>query len=397
MSFSRRGLLAGAGLTVIARGAAPAAKSRELSRELTRDELPTPCMVLDLDMFDANVRHMADHSKAAGISVRPHVKIHKSADIAKRQQTAGAIGVTTATIAEAELMSAAGIKGVLWTMQPAGKHKIQRAVALSRRDPHFMLVADDPITADMLDEAAAAQGTKVRVVVDIFAGLTRHGIAGGAEAFALAQKIEQSKNLKFGGLMAYSGIASHTKGWEKRREQSMKDIAGLKETAEMCRKSGLTPGILTGGSTGTYNIDPGHLTELQAGSYIFMDTGYTKIGSKDQAGDRYSDFKSSLTVLTTVVSARHKGQVTIDAGNKALLRPTDEVKGHPRMIIENQGAEYGIVKFNGDRELKLGERIELYPTNLDMSTNVYDKYYIARGDRIIDAWPIMGRAGAAQR
>jgi D-serine deaminase-like pyridoxal phosphate-dependent protein len=128
-----------------------------------------------------------------------------------------------------------------------------------------------------------------------------------------------------------------------------------------------------------------------------MDTAYCAIGGQRDA-KIYSDFGSSLTVMTTVVSKRHPHQCTIDAGNKALLRPTDAAKDMPWIKVENQGAEYGILRWTeGDRDLKLGERVELYPTNLDMSVNVYDRIYVARGEQIIDAWPIMGRSGAAQR
>lgn len=366
-------------------------------RDLTKEDLPTPSMVVDLDIFEQNVRKMANHSKTTGINIRPHVKVHKSVDIAKRQIALGAIGLTTATIAEAELMSGAGIKGVFWTRQPAGKNNITRAVALSKRDPTFVLVADDPITVDQLEQAAATAGVKLNVAVDVFAGLTRHGIEAGQPALELAQKVNSSKHMRLAGLMGYSGGASHTKGWENRRKKSQNDIAGLLETVESCKKSGLPVNFVSGGSTGTYNIDVGSLTELECGSYIFMDTLYRRVGGKSN-DTVYEDFGPSLTVMTTVVSKRHPHQCTIDAGNKALLRPTDEAKGMPWITVENQGAEYGILKWkDGDRDLKLGERVELYCSNLDMSTNVYDRYYIARGEKIVDVWPIMGRAGAAQR
>jgi D-serine deaminase-like pyridoxal phosphate-dependent protein len=128
-----------------------------------------------------------------------------------------------------------------------------------------------------------------------------------------------------------------------------------------------------------------------------MDTIYTEIGSKD-GSEFYGDFGMALTVMTTVISKRHPHQCTIDAGNKALLRPTDQVKDRPEVKILNQGAEYGILAWqDGDRDFKLGERVELYPSNLDMSTNVYDRYYVTRGEQVVDVWPIMGRSGPAQR
>jgi 3-hydroxy-D-aspartate aldolase len=171
------------------------------------------------------------------------------------------------------------------------------------------------------------------------------------------------------------------------------------ETFVRMQKAGMPVEIMSGGSTGTYNIDceSKRLTELQAGSYVFMDTIYRQIGGKDDPAV-YRDFEPALTVMTTVISKRHPRQCTIDAGNKALLRPTDEVKGRPEVKVENQGAEYGILAWNeGDRDFKLGERVELYPSNLDMSTNVYDRYYVTRGEQVVDVWPIMGRAGALQR
>ena len=119
-------------------------------RDMTKDVLPTPSMIVDLDMFEQNVKKMAEHSKGVGINVRPHVKVHKSVDVAKRQIANGAIGLTTATIAESELMSAAGIKGVLWTKQPASRNNLMRAIALSKRDPTFMFVIDDPLATPIL-------------------------------------------------------------------------------------------------------------------------------------------------------------------------------------------------------------------------------------------------------
>ena len=367
-------------------------------RDITREVLPTPCMIVDLDLFETNIKTMADHCKATGIAVRPHVKVHKSVDVAKRQIARGALGLTCATMAEAELMSGAGIKHVLWTKQPAGVNNISRAVALSKKDPTFMFVVDDPQVVDWVEEAAAARNARLKIAVSVFAGLTRQGIENGQPALDLARKVAASKRMEFEGFMAYSGNAAHTKTWQARRKRSADDMAGVRETAELARKAGVPVNIVSGGSTGTYNIDHDNgLTELEAGSYVFMDTNYFAVGGKDN-DDVYSDFKGALTVLTTVDSKRHPNQVTIDYGNKALNRPTDKVKGMPWLEVASQGAEYGLLKWtDAGRDLKLGERVEIYCTTLDMSTNVYDRYYVARGEQIVDVWPIMGRGGAAQR
>ena len=367
-------------------------------RDMTKDVLPTPCMVVDEDLFLKNVKLMADSTKALGIGVRPHVKIHKSVDVAKIQIAHGGIGLTCATIAEAELMSHAGLKNVRWTKQPASENNIERAIALSIKDPTFSFVIDDPLVFDWVEQAAEAKNAHVRVLVSVYAGLTRQGIECGQPALELAQKIASSKHMTFEGIMAYAGYAAHTKTWEKRREQSGKDMAAARETVDLCKKSGLPVNNFTGGSTGTYNIDHEFgLTELEAGSYVFMDTRYFVIGGK---GDdtAFNDFACALTVLTTVDDKRHSHQVTIDYGNKAGVRPTDKVKGMPWLEVSTQGAEYGLLTWkDADRDLKLGDRVEIYCTVLDDSTNYYDRYYVARGDQIVDVWPIMGRSGAAQR
>src|SRR3954470_19590058 len=406
---SRRELLmaaAGAGLLRAARTGTSEFPYAELEariakrdfRGMTKDVLPTPSMVVDLDLFEKNVKTMAEQAKTSGINVRPHVKIHKSVDVAKRQVAQGAIGLTCATIAEAELMSGAGIKNVLWTKQPASVNNIARAVALSKRDPTFMFVVDDPEVAGWVEEAAGARNTRLRVGVSVFAGMTRQGIANGAPAVELAQRIAGSKRMSFEGFMASSGAAAHSKTWAGRRKKSSDDLAGVRETVDLARKAGLPDGFVSGGSTGTYNIDKDNgLTELEAGSYVFMDTAYFGIGGKDD-DSVYGDFKGALTVLTTVDSKRHPNIATIDYGNKALNRPTDKVKGMPWLEVGSQGAEYGLLKWtDAGRDLKLGERVEIYCTTLDMSTNVYDRYYVAKGDQIVDVWPIMGRGGAAQR
>jgi D-serine deaminase-like pyridoxal phosphate-dependent protein len=367
-------------------------------RDMTKNVLPTPCMVVDLDLFEQNIKRMADQTKATGIHVRPHVKVHKSVDVARRQIALGAIGLTCATIAEAELFSGAGIKNVLWTKQPASTNNIQRAVALSRKDPTFMFVIDDPQVADWVEEAAAASNTRLRIAVSVFAGMARQGIENGRQALELAQRVSSSKRIAFEGFMAYSGGAAHTHVWAARRKRSADDLAGVRETVDLARKAGLPVGIVSGGSTGTYNIDHENgLTELEAGSYVFMDTGYFAIGGKED-DKTYNDFKGALTVLTTVDSRRHPNLATTDYGNKAITRPTDQVKGMPWLQVGTQGAEYGsLTSTDANKELKLGDRVEIYCTTLDMSTNAFDRYYVAKADQIVDVWPIMGRRGAAQR
>ena len=286
---------------------------------LTKEDLGTPALILDEALFQKNLEKMAAHNKARGLKLRAHVKIHKCPEISKRQIALGALGVCCATTAECELMLSSGVHNVLHTCQPAGRSQIARTVALARRDQTFTGVLDDPITVDALEEALGVAHAKMNTVVDVFAGLERQGCQPGETALRLAQKVDQSKHLKLVGIMGYSGGASHTHGWEARKKKSTDDMAAMLETVELCRKSGLPVEVVTGGSTGTYNIDSAldGVTELQVGSYVFMDVDYRRIGGRNEQAV-YTDFRPSLTVIATVVSTSHADRVTIDAGTKAL-------------------------------------------------------------------------------
>ena len=363
---------------------------------ITKNMLPTPCLIVDLDAFNYNIKRMADTAKTIGINIRPHVKVHKSLEVAKAQYAAGAIGLSCSTIAEAELFSNAGFKGMLFTKQPVGRNNTQRAIALSKKDPTFMFVSDDAQVVDWVEEAAAAHNAKPRILVSVFAGLDRQGMPGGKPAVDLAKKIASSKHMQFEGFMAYSG--NHVKGFEARKKASMDALAGIRESKALALQAGLPVNIMSGGSTGTYNIDhEAGLTEVQAATYVFMDTAYFSLVGED-GNTRYDDFKPALTVLTTVDSQYHPNLISSDYGAKAMARPSDIVKDMPWLKVGNGGAEYGAFTWkDGEQHPKLGDLVEIYPSSLDMTTNAYDRYFVAQGDNIVDVWPIMGRSGAAQR
>lgn len=368
-------------------------------RGLAKQDLPTPVLVVDQEIFDKNILHMAQHCEATGKNLRAHVKVHRSADIAKRQVKAGAIGLCCATISEAEWMSANGLQGLLWTTQPVGPNKTSRVVALAKKDPSFMCAVDDAAVVDSLNEAAGAAKTKASVVVDIDVGIGRQGVLTVEEAFELAQRISKSPNLRLAGLMGYSGAASHGVGWENRKKISHEAVAKLLDAVAMCRKAGMEIGIVTGGSTGSYDIDSDikEMTELQAGSYALMDARYRTIGGKSGTAN-FDDFGCALTVLTRVISKKYPNKAVIDAGNKALTRETDVVKDWPGVEPRSAGAEYGMLVWkNTDREPKLGDLAEIFMTNLDMSVNMFDRMLVCRNDQVVDAFSILGRSGPPQR
>lgn len=284
---------------------------------LSPHDLPTPALVLDLDAFEANVARLSRHARDSRIALRPHAKTHKCVEIARRQLAAGALGVCVATIREAEAMAAAGIGGLLITSEMVGPDKIRRLLRVTARQPDTMSVVDHAAHADQLSEAAAAARLRLNILLDVDPGSRRTGVQPGEPAMKLARHVARLPHLQLRGIHCYSGASAHVTGFEARRAHSEKAMAPAIATWHELRREGLPLEILSGGSTGTYNIDPafGAMTELQAGSYVFMDVDYRRIGGR--TGALYDDFGAALTVIATVISKPEPQRATIDAGLKA--------------------------------------------------------------------------------
>lgn len=388
--MNRRNFLTAAVASTVNGGSAQAADWRGR----TKAELPTPALLVDLDALEANLRVMAEHCRRAGCGHRPHAKTHKCPEIARRQIAAGASGVCVATVAEAEAMVAADIRGVLLTSPIVEPEKIQRMIHLARKGD-VMLSLGHARQAELLDAAARTQGITADVLVDLDVGDRRTGILPGEPALELGRRIARCKNLRLRGLQAYAGLASHVIGFERRTRVSREAMAQAVATRELFVKNNLPAGILSGGSTGTYNIDSAiqGVTELQVGSYVFMDVDYRRIGGR--TGDVYTDFQPGLTVLTTVVSATHADRVTVDAGTKA-LDTTVSSRPEPRhvrgLIYQRAGDEFGTVTAEkGTRLPALGERLEFIVPHCDPTTNLYERIFALRGERVEAVWPIAGR------
>lgn len=362
---------------------------------LTKQDLPTPSLLLDLDAFEANIRRMSEHAADAGLDLRPHAKTHKCSEIARRQVGAGALGVCVATIREAEAMAAAGIGGLLLTSESVGANKIHRLIRLCRRKPETMAVVDHPDNAAELDEAAGAAGVRLGVLVDVDPLGRRTGVPPGPGAVALAETIDRLSNLKLLGVHGYCGASSHVQGFEARKEHSETYMGPVLETFAAMRRKGLPAKIMSGASTGTYNIDSelDGMTELQVGSYALMDVDYRIIGGRN--GDVYDDFRNALHVLATVISKNHDDIATVDAGLKALA--TDRKFGpdvaSPRgLTYAFRGDEHGALTLaDAEREINLGDKVELVVPHCDPNVNLYDRMYCVRGDHVRQVWRIDAR------
>src|SRR5262252_9436998 len=283
---------------------------------MTRDDIPTPALLLDLDRFERNIRRMAAHARAAGKNLRPHAKTHRCPEIARRQVNAGALGVACAKLGEAEVMARAGVRGLLITTEVVAPAAIRRLMRLVSAAPDTLVVIDNLANVADLGREAAADGVTLNVLVDVDVGTRRTGITPGEPALALARAAVAQPALRFRGLQGYAGHCAHVMGWEARREASHAALTPLMQTRALIERAGLPVEIVAGGSTGTYDIDvelPG-LTELQSGSYCVMDLDYRQVGGR--GGDSLTDFEVAITVVATVVSIA-ADRAMVDAGLKA--------------------------------------------------------------------------------
>ncbi len=365
----------------------------DVKGKLTRDEVPTPALLLDLDLFESNVKKMFDHVKGRGRAIRPHGKTHKCPEVAKYLARNGASGNCAAKLSEAEVFALHGVTNLLVTTAVVGKHKIERAVRLAQKRPETIFVVDNAQNATDLNDAARAAKIKMNVAIDLLLGRT--GIQIGPPAVALAEAIAGLSNLKFAGLQSYSGGASHTVGWENRARVSRQAMEPAVAVRREIEKKGIAVPLLTGGSTGTYNIDTeiDGIDELQPGSFMFMDVDYNLIGGKG-GSDKYTDFGNALTVWTTVVSKPSDNVAIVDGGYKAFA--TDRKFGpEPKSLA---GAAYA---FNGDEHgkltlresaaLKVGDRVEFINPHCDPTVNLYDHMFCLRGDNVEAIWKIAAR------
>lgn len=366
----------------------------EVKGKLTRSDLPTPALIVEADAFEANLAKMAAYVKARGKAFRPHAKTHKCPEIARALLRAGACGACAAKISEAEALAAGGVTGLLLTSAMIGPVRIERAVRLAKARPETIFSVDNAGNAQELNAAARAAKLRLNVAIDLLVG-RRTGIAPGAPALGLAQQISKLANLRLAGLQAYAGHASHTNGFENRKRVSEEAMGQAVETRRLMEKSGIECGLLTGGSTGTYNIDAHipEVTELQPGSFLFMDTDYNRIGGED--GPVYSDFRNALFVIATVISKPSDTVAILDAGFKALAtdRPfPPQLRGFPDVPYAWAGDEHGSLNLaKSAAKFQVGGRVEIVAPHCDPTVNLYDHLFVLRGDVVEDVWRIAAR------
>lgn len=358
--------------------------------------LETPALLVDLGAMERNLRRMAERLKGSGLRLRAHAKTHKSPLLARKQMDLGAVGVCCQKVAEAEVMAAGGVEDILVSSEVTAASKLRRLAALTRH-ARMRVVVDHPQGAEMLSQAMAAARTEIGVLVDVDVGHGRCGIAPGEPAAELAKRVDGLPGLVLMGFQAYEGKLQHREGFEARREAYGAAVERMKETLKAFARAGLCADVRSGGGTGSWRWDAeaGVLNELQAGSYLFMDAHYRRIGGP--GGPVNDDFEPSLFVLTTVVSTPAPDRIVVDGGHKALSSDS----GWP-VCLELDGAayraggdEHGILDIASGRRPELGETLLFQPSHCDTTINLYDCYHAIRGGMeagtLEAVWPVAAR------
>jgi D-serine deaminase-like pyridoxal phosphate-dependent protein len=357
-------------------------------------EVPTPALLIDLDVFERNLATLAGFMRSKKAGFRPHGKAHKCPAIGKMQLASGAHGICAAKLGEAEVFVNGGITDVLITAEVVGKRKIDRLMRLAAAAPNLTVVVDNERNAVELSEAALAAKRTLKVAIDLNVGQNRAGLDTPQDAVALAQALAKQKGLDVVGLQAYAGMNMHVVGFANRRAASLLALERAAATRRAVEKAGFHITLQSVGGTGTYNIDPDFedVTEIQPGSYIFMDAHYRSIGGVDS--EAFNDFGNSLTVLTTVISHPAAGRAITDGGNKALS--TDEGLPQPKDLTginyHPGGDEYGIIDLkNPNRRLDVGDKVEFIVGHCDTTVNLHNTFWGARKGVVENVWSIDAR------
>lgn len=369
-----------------------------IGRQGSRADLNTPALVLDRTAFEANLVKMAAFARAHGIALRPHAKTHKSAAIAREQIAAGAVGVCCAKLGEAEALGDAGIGGIHLTSPVVTAPGIARLVTLNASAERLSVVVDSADNAAALARANRA-APPLTVLVDIDPWNKRTGVANKADALALATQIAASADLRYGGVQFYCGSQQHIAEFAARRAAIAERTAYLADIVVALGEAGLAPPVVTGGGTGSHVIDVelGVLTELQVGSYVFMDREYNDC---DLDGSGAPAFATALTVDASVISANQPGMVTIDAGLKALATEAGMppvLAGAPAdSAYQFRGDEHGAILIPEGAGLPaLGSRIVLETPHCDPTVDRYDAYHVVEDGTLVAIWPITARGRSA--
>ena len=365
---------------------------------MSEDDIQTPCLVLDLDALERNIKKMGDYAAAQGMRHRVHGKMHKSVDVAKLQETlGGACGVCCQKVSEAEVFARGGIRDVLVSNQVRHPAKIDRLARIPTYGARAICCVDDVTNVADLSEAAVRHGTQIECLVEIDCGAGRCGVTTTPAVVEIATAIDAAEGLKFAGIQAYQGAMQHLDSYEERKEKIGIAVAMVKDAVDTLRTKGLECDIVGGGGTGSYYFEStsGVYNELQCGSYAFMDADYGRILDKDGKRIDQGEWENAMFILTSVMSHAKADKAIVDAGLK--VQSVDSglpvIYGRDDVEYVKCSDEHGVVMDTAG-VLKINDQLKLVPGHCDPTANVHDWYVGVRNGKVECVWPISARGHA---
>jgi len=361
-------------------------------------DIQTPCLILDLDALERNIKKMGDYASAHGMRHRVHGKMHKSVDVAQLQVAlGGACGVCCQKVSEAEVFARGGITDVLVSNQVRDPAKIDRLARLPKLGARTIVCVDDVANVADLSAAAQKHGTEIECLVEIDCGAGRCGVTTTPAVVEIAKAIDAAPGLTFSGLQAYQGAMQHLDSYADRKAKIDLAVAQVKDAVDALKAEGLACDIVGGGGTGSYYFESasGVYNELQCGSYAFMDADYGRI--LDENGQRIDrgEWENALFILTSVMSHAKPDKAIVDAGLKA--QSVDSglpvVFGRDDVTYVKCSDEHGVVA-DPKGVLKVNEKLRLVPGHCDPTCNVHDWYVGVRNGKVEVVWPVSARGKA---
>lgn len=356
------------------------------------DLLDTPAMIVDLTLMEANIARLMQRLQGSNVQVRPHLKTVKSPELARLLLQAGAVGGCVAKVGEAEIMVQGGINDLLITTEIVGAPKLARLVALVQQTPYLKVVVDSLAGAQALNQAMGEAEQHIDVLIDLNVGQNRCGVLPGTEAYILAEALSKLDYVHLRGIQGYEGHLQHIHNSDERVRRCYEAMERLTGTATQLKDAGFVIDIVTTGGTGTAEIcaSCAGVTEVQPGSFIFMDTDY-----RHAIGSAYAN---ALGILSTVISRPTSTRAVLDAGLKSLSTDSGmpELKDLSGVAYRPGGDEHGIVTWADEAQannlpLAVGDRVELLPSHIDTTVNLHDYYYAHRDGKLAAIWPVAAR------
>jgi 3-hydroxy-D-aspartate aldolase len=361
-------------------------------------DIQTPCLVLDLDALERNIKKMGDYAKSHGMRHRVHGKMHKSVDVAKLQhELGGAVGVCCQKVSEAEVFARGGIKDILVSNQVRDPAKIDRLAQLPKFGARVIVCVDDIDNVAELSEAAQKHGTTLDIFIEIDCGAGRCGVVTTEAVITIAKAVDAAPALRFSGIQAYQGAMQHIDSYEARKEKLDVAIAMVQDAVDGLKAEGLSCELVSGGGTGSYYFESnsGVYNELQCGSYAFMDADYGRILDADGKRIDQGEWENAFFLLTQVMSHAKADKAICDAGLKAQSVDSGLPVVYGRDDVEyiKCSDEHGVIA-DPKGVLKVGEKLRLVPGHCDPTANVHDWYVGVRNGKVETVWPVSARGRA---